>query len=648
MTSIGQISCVIGTAGHIDHGKTLLVKALTGIDTDRLKEEKKRGVSIDLGFAWLDFERQGEKLRAALVDVPGHERFIRNMLAGTTGIDLVLFCVAADDGIMPQTREHLDIVRLLGVKRGVFAITKADLASEDRVTEVAGQIRTLISGTALEGSPMVAVSAVTGHGVDGLKAILAGLSALSTRKARAGGFFRLPVDRSFVVKGFGTVVTGTIASGSVRKGDELVLFPSGQKARVRGIQSQHAERESASAGQRAAINLGGTGHKEVGRGALVCSPELLPFVEAAQSRRPRFVDCAFDLLPAGQGVKPRPLKNRAVLKVYHLTGESLATILLGSGKEAAPGEKTTGRLALKGPLLMMRGDRFILRDPAINATVGGGEALVPYISRELTPPAGECAFLQDEKASDIIMKLLPQEAGACLFSELCLMLGAPEGELERQISGAGFERSEEFLIVKDRLVEAFNAAEALLRAFHGANPMEAGAGEELFVKGLRAVASALPAEKGQAFIRELLETLSKEGKIKKAGALWALPLFTPASSGVEAKVEAALMEILSKFQPDLEAVQKLPFKKQAVEKALSYLKQNGAVVKLREGSYISSAALEEARGKMENLIGKNGGIRASEFRDALGCGRKFAIEILEYFDKERVTIRNRDDVRTLR
>lgn len=648
MTSIGHISCVIGTAGHIDHGKTLLVKALTGIDTDRLKEEKKRGVSIDLGFAWFDFERQGERLRAALVDVPGHERFIKNMLAGTTGIDLVLFCVAADDGIMPQTREHLDIVRLLGVKRGVFAITKADLAGQGRITDVVEQIKRLVSGTALEGSPIVAVSAVTGQGVGELKAVLAGLSAQSGRRGGDGGFFRLPVDRSFAVKGFGTVVTGTIASGSVRKGDELVLFPSGQKVRARGIQSQHGERESASAGQRAAINLVGAGHKEAGRGTLACSPGLMPFVEAAKGQMQSFIDCEFDLLPAVQGVKPRPVRNRAVLKVYHLTGESLATVLLGAGGEAAPGQKTVGALALKKPLLMMRGDRFILRDPAVDKTIGGGVALLPRIFRELAAPAGKNAFLQDEKASDIIMKLLGREAAACLFPALCLMLALPEEELGEQLSIDAFERRGELLIVKDRLAEAKKNAAALLGAFHRSNPTEAGAGEELFMEWLKGAASALPVEKGREFIRELLQALSKEGAIKKAGKAWALPFFTPASSGPDAEVEAALMKILSSFQPDLDAVRKLPFEKQAVEKALSRLRQSGAVVKLKEGSHISSAALKEAREKMEDIIGKKGGVKASEFRDALGCGRKLAIEILEYFDKERVTIRNMEDVRTLR
>ena len=242
MHGIKHIACVIGTAGHIDHGKTALVKALTGIDTDRLAEEKKRGVTIDLGFAYLDLSGGSarEPERAAIVDVPGHEKFIKNMLAGVTGMDIVLFVVAADDGIMPQTREHLDIVHLLGGKRGIFVITKSDLADPARLARVKGDIGHLIRNTALKGSPIVEVSAVTGNGIGELKALISAL-ALESRRAPDNGFFRLPIDRSFPVKGFGTVVTGTVASGSIKKGAEALLFPSGVSVKVRGIQSLYLD-----------------------------------------------------------------------------------------------------------------------------------------------------------------------------------------------------------------------------------------------------------------------------------------------------------------------------------------------------------------------------------------------------------------------
>lgn len=646
MTSIDDnISRVIGTAGHIDHGKTALVRALTGMDTDRLKDEKKRGISIDLGFAFLDLQHDGRAVRAAIVDVPGHERFIKNMLAGTTGIDLALFCVAADDGVMPQTREHLDIVRLLGVKKSVFAITKSDLAGTSRISVVAAEIETLISGCALEGSPILEVSTVTGQGVEELKAFLAKMSVESRRSIEAG-FFRLPVDRSFSVKGFGTVVTGTIASGSVRKGDELLCFPSGRKVRARGIQSHLKDREKAQAGQRAALNLSGIGHDDIGRGDVVCSPELMPFLDAADGKRTRLVDCVFEFLPASPNLRPRPIKNRAVFKAHHLTGEELATVLLAGKSEVLPGEKVLGRLALKGPLLMMRGDRFILRDTAVNATIGGGEVMAPHISRITIAPGGRGDY-QNQSSSDIILRLLPDKAAVCLFSNICLMLGRREEEASGLLDSR-FERRAEFLVIKDRLDEARNEALGLLAEFHGERPMEAGAGEEFFRNRLKDRCSGLPADRTEEFIRWFLEKLVNEGSIRKAGGLFCLPSFRASAMGADGRVEDALMEIFSKFQPDLEALHSLPFKRQDIEKVLAYLQRSGAIVKLREGSHISSIALKDAREKMEVFIREKGGIHAAEFRDLVGCGRKLAIEILEFFDKERVTLRNKDDVRTLR
>ncbi|MEK7773152.1 MAG: selenocysteine-specific translation elongation factor, partial [Deltaproteobacteria bacterium] len=275
MAAPNRISCIIGTAGHVDHGKTTLVKALTGIDADRLVEEKKRGLTIDIGFAHIDIEGEapGSVIRAAIVDVPGHERFIKNMLAGVSGIDLVLFVVAADDGIMPQTREHLDIVRMLGIKNGIFVITKSDLADSGRAAEVGRDIEALIGDTALRGSPVIEVSSVTGAGMEGLKRLIRD-GALKSRRLKGSGFFRLPVDRSFIVKGFGTVVTGTVASGTVKQGSDLRVFPSGAKVRIRGIQSLYLSTESVSAGERAALNLSGVSHDEIERGFMLVSPEL--------------------------------------------------------------------------------------------------------------------------------------------------------------------------------------------------------------------------------------------------------------------------------------------------------------------------------------------------------------------------------------
>ncbi|MEK7679030.1 MAG: selenocysteine-specific translation elongation factor, partial [Deltaproteobacteria bacterium] len=253
MDRIQRVSCVIGTAGHVDHGKTSLVRALTGIDTDRLAEEKRRGVSIELGYAYLDFGADSGNIRAAVVDVPGHERFIKNMLAGATGMDLVLFAVAADDGVMPQTREHLNILRLLGIKNAIFALTKCDVALPERIDEVERDLRRLLSATVFKDAPFARVSAVTGHGIQGLKKLIR--ERIVQRSPATGAFFRLPVDRIFSIAGFGTVVAGTIASGSVGTGDALLCFPSGHKCKVKGIQSLFLNVNEADAGQRAALNI---------------------------------------------------------------------------------------------------------------------------------------------------------------------------------------------------------------------------------------------------------------------------------------------------------------------------------------------------------------------------------------------------------
>ncbi|HEX9080186.1 MAG TPA: selenocysteine-specific translation elongation factor, partial [Desulfuromonadaceae bacterium] len=352
---------ILGTAGHIDHGKTALVKALTGIDTDRLKEEKERGITIELGFAHLELENG---IQLGIVDVPGHERFIRSMVAGVGGMDLVVLVIAADEGIMPQTREHLEICQLLGVKKGLVALTKSDLVDNDWLDLVSEEVRDYLNGTFLEGASVIPVSSRTGAGLADLKEALAALAAVVPEKESEGPF-RLPVDRVFTITGFGTVVTGTLLSGGIAVGDEVEILPSGRTCRVRGIQTHGSKEERAVAGQRVAINLQGVEHSEVGRGDVVAP--------AHEFRTTRAVDARLDYLPSAPG----ELRHRATLRLHSATYEVPAQVILLDRDTLKPGETASVQLRLKAPVLLLPGDPFVVRAYSPQATVGGGRVLDP-------------------------------------------------------------------------------------------------------------------------------------------------------------------------------------------------------------------------------------------------------------------------------
>src|SRR5262245_41950457 len=347
---------IIGTAGHIDHGKTSLIKALTGQDTDRLKEEKERGISIDLGFAHFDLP---DGTSAGIVDVPGHERFIKNMLAGAHGIDLVLFTVAADDGVMPQTEEHLDIVHLLGVKMAIFVITKVDLVSPARIAEVEEEIDILTLGTTLEGSPKIAVSSATGRGIDELKETIEDILK-SHVKAAPAGYFRLPVDRAFVLQGHGVVVTGTGLSGEIKVGEQVRCLPGDNLFRVRSLQVHSKSVETAGWGQRVAMNLTGPERAEIARGQVICHEKISLVTE-------RF-DACVEVRPAAT----KGIKNHQRVRVHLGTAERLGKIvLLGGGEKLDPKQSSYCQITVSAPLPALRGDHFILRDETARRTLAG-------------------------------------------------------------------------------------------------------------------------------------------------------------------------------------------------------------------------------------------------------------------------------------
>ena len=356
-------SIIIGTAGHIDHGKTALVKALTGIDADRLAEEKRRGITIDLGFAHMSLPAaDGDTLQIGFVDVPGHERFVRNMLAGVGGIDLVLLIIAADESIKPQTREHFDILQLIGVQRGITVLTKSDTVDAETLDVVRLEVEEFLRGTFLERAPIVPVSSLTGMGLDDLKrAITVAAAEISPRDSRA--LARLPIDRVFTMKGFGTVVTGTLISGTIRKDEEMEVFPSGRRVRVRGVQVHGTQADAAVAGQRTALNLAGASTEDLARGMMLVPPDTF-----AATRR---ADVRLTLLASA----PRPLRSRSRVHFHSYTMETVTELVLHNSKELAPDTEAFARVKLPAAALLMPGDRFIIRQFSPVITIGGGAVL---------------------------------------------------------------------------------------------------------------------------------------------------------------------------------------------------------------------------------------------------------------------------------
>ncbi len=419
MRSVEMKNIIIGTAGHIDHGKTALVRTLTGIDTDRLKEEKQRGISIDLGFAHLQLSAN---LRLGFVDVPGHERFIKNMLAGVGGIDLVLFVIAADESIKPQTREHFDICSLLGIRKGIVVLTKADLAGADLVELVRLEVDEFVRGSFLEGAPVVAVSSTTGLGLPELRAEVAKI-AESIAERDASQYFRLPIDRAFTMRGFGGVVTGTLVSGSVRLEEEVELHPLGRRVRVRGIQVHGASVKEASAGQRTALNVAGVDVAELRRGMVLA--------EAGRFRPTTQVDCAFDLLPSA-----KPLKHRAPVHFHAGTAEVEAEVRRIRGSEPlAPGSREYVRFLLSEPLLLLPGDRFIVRMFSPVVTIGGGVVLDIAAPRRAT--LERLRILETSPQAERLALLVSESRYGLGMPELVARTGWLESDIRKAAAGAG-------------------------------------------------------------------------------------------------------------------------------------------------------------------------------------------------------------------
>jgi len=624
---------IIGTAGHIDHGKTSLIKALTGQDTDRLKEEKERGISIDLGFAYLDLP---DGTRAGIVDVPGHERFIRNMLAGAHGIDLVLFTVAADDGVMPQTEEHLDIVHLLGVKLAIFLITKADLVPPSRIPDVEEEIRILTFGTALEGSSVVPFSSVTGQGLSELRAQIWEVLR-NCKKPEPTGYFRLPVDRAFVLQGHGLVVTGTGLSGEIKVGDKVRCLPGDEIFRVRSLQVHNRSVDVAGWGQRVALNLSGQEKETITRGDVICHEEL-----ALTSDR-------FDALLEVRPAATRGIKNHQRVRIHLGTAERLAKlILLGSKEKIEPKQSAYCQVTLLGPLLVMRGDRFIVRDETAQRTLGGGIVIHPWAKRHKRrePRLEEILqALHTEYIPALIENFLEEhERFAAPIEPLYQFLNLKKEEsrswLERSKAVLSFSAEGERVYTTGRKWQALKE-EILktLRDFHLSHPLAPGMDmEELRGKLLYEIQSRL--------FRVLIENLAAEKVLAREGNLLRLVGHTIHLRDEERSVVDKIRKVLSEnplSPPDLKQMEKdLGIARTKLSDVIRVMERERSIVRVATDLYFLSDCIDKVKGLLYKYLSEHNEITAATFRDLLGSSRKYTIPLLEYLDREGITVRTGD------
>ena len=617
---------VVGTAGHIDHGKTSLVKALTGTDTDRLPEEKARGITIDLGFAFLE---EPDGLTIEIVDVPGHERFVKNMLAGVGGIDLAMLVVAADEGVMPQTREHLAICSLLHIRTGLVVLTKTDMVEPDWIGLVRDDVAALVRGTFLEGAPVVAVSAKTGAGLDELRAALRGLA--ETVPARGTDQLpRLPIDRVFTIKGFGTVVTGTLAAGALAADDRVEVFPRGLVAKVRGLQAHGHAVERAVAGQRTAINLQGLERAAVERGDVVGLAGTLSATA--------LVDVVLEMLAD----TPRALESRDRVRLHTGTSEVMARALLLDGAELAPGERGFARLRLEAPLVALAGDRFVIRSYSPIVTIGGGTLLDTDPPR-LKRPA-RLAHLQvlESGAPEAVVEEHVRGAGVSGIRLPALVARVPFGPARtRQLLDALAAAGRVTLVDRDWSLHADAVARlrslitSALERFHHAQPLRGGMSrEELRVRAANAdervfahVLAALDAEGAVRVDRDKVRLASHELRLS--------PVQQTAVDQLEREFRAAAAAPPS---PE-EALSRAGLSGDEQHELFQLLLESRKLVRVKESLFFHTAALDAIQDKLVALLRERKEIGPGDVKDLLGISRKYAIPLLEYFDARRVTTR---------
>jgi selenocysteine-specific elongation factor len=619
---------ILGTAGHIDHGKTELTKALTNIDTDRLLEEKKRGISIELGFAYIDLD---DDKRVGVVDVPGHERFIKNMLAGATGIDIVLFVIAADEGIMPQTVEHLNICQLLSIKSGIVVLTKIDLVDDDWLIMVMSEVKEFTNGTFLENAPIIKTSAKTREGIEDLKIAIKEILKNMQRITNTS-MFRFPIDRVFTIKGFGTVVTGTVISGSIKKDKDVELLPEKRKVRIRGLQVHNLDVSEIQTGQRGAINIASIEKVEIARGDILADiTKLRPTTKIiAQLKMVRQTDTI--------------LKNRARIRLHIGTSEIIARIVIMGSEELKAGEESAIRIHLEKPICCLRGDRFIIRTYSPSHTIGGGEVIetsIKKIKRDDNSIHEKAKIYQNGKISDISEHYIKEKGiGFTTYDDLLYLCNFDElktKEVEKILEKSPSIRTLKSkdgnsYISKDSLTAAINEIIDLVGKYHKANPLKQGYLKE-------ELKSRLLTKYGLKDIEPLFLLISEQKKLVISNNCLSLPQFELKLSSND---EATKLKIKKLF---LDNPTKPPDYKQLTDepgidkKVLDYMIKSGEITKVTMGILFYTDTLIEIEKKIKDHFKKSQSLDISSFKGILDTSRKYIIPLLEYFDQKGVTMR---------
>ena len=630
---------ILGTAGHIDHGKTSLIKAVTGTDTDRLKEEKERGITIELGFASLDLPN-GQHV--GIVDVPGHEKFVKNMVAGATGIDIVVMVIAADEGVMPQTREHMEICTLLGIKHGFVALTKIDMVDEEWLELAIEDVRDFTAGTFLEDTPIVPVSAVKEKGLQEFSRILETICNQLPERSLSN-LFRLPVDRVFTMKGFGTVITGSLISGRVQVGDTVMIYPSMITSRVRGIQVHNQSVNMAEAGQRTAINFQGLEKAAIKRGEMLAFPGAL---------KPSFM---VDLLLQYLASNKKPIKNRTRVRFHTGTSEILGNLVLLDREELSPGEKAAVQLRLDEPVCLVKDDRFVIRSYSPVRTIGGGQVLNPIPPKHKRFKADVVQGLQsiaERSTEELIAYYIDQtgHAGAA-FSDLVLMTNITEKALDQQLQ-ALLSRKTVLLVDRDsRIYMHTNSFQQLrqdltghLERYHKTNPLKAGMPKE-------ELKSKLPPNLSPKLFNLLMNQMLKDGDISVVEDTVHLASHTVALGADQEDIRDKIIQTYkeSGLQPPYfkELGKQLTADPSRARDVLNLLVKEGRLVKVKEDLFFDTDAVTRLKQQLVEFLTVNGEISTPQFKEMTAASRKYVIPLIEFFDAQNFTIRI-GDIRKLR